>query len=189
VTELIRASDAERDAVVVQLRGHLVDGRLTPDEFADRIDEAYQARTRDDLAAVLRELPEEPARKPRRFRWPLSVAVFSQVKRRRAWRIARLHVALAVFGNVTLDLRRADLAGSTAILALAVFGSVDVIAPPELEASLGGLAVFGSHEDQGVDVIPHVGPRVHVLGLAVFGGVTLRTRGRRPARGLPVAGS
>jgi uncharacterized protein DUF1707 len=185
----IRASDAERDAIVVQLRSHLVAGRLTADEFADRIDETYRARTRDELALVLRELPEAPAPRSRRFRWPLSLAVFSHVKRRRPWRIARLHVAIAVFGAVTLDLRRADLAGTTVILALPVFGSVEVIVPPEMDASLGGLAVFGSHDEEGPDGTVHVGPRVHVFGLAAFASLTLRTRGRRPARELPVAGS
>jgi hypothetical protein len=185
----IRASDAERDAVVVQLRSHLVAGRLTADEFADRIDEAYRARTREELAVVLRELPEAPAPRSRRFRWPLSLAIFSHVKRKRPWRIARLHLAIAIFGAVTLDLRRADLAGTTVILALPLFGNVEVIAPPEMDASLGGLAVFGSHDEEGLDTLPHVGPRVHVLGFALFASVTLRTRGRRAARELPVAHS
>jgi len=185
----IRASDAERDAIVVQLRSHLVAGRLTADEFAERIDEAYRARTREELALVLRELPDAPAPRARRFRWPLSLAIFSHVKRRRSWRIARVHVAIAIFGAVTLDLRRADLAGTTTILALPVFGNVEVIVPPEMDASLGGLAVFGSHDEEGLESTVHVGPRVHVLGFAVFAGVTLRTRERRPQRELPVADS
>jgi len=58
--DTIRASDAERDAVVEELRRHAADGRLTMTEFEDRVAEALAARTRGDLAPVLRELPPLP---------------------------------------------------------------------------------------------------------------------------------
>jgi class 3 adenylate cyclase len=54
-----RVSDAEREATVVALRGHFETGRLTFDEFNDRVDEAYAARTDADLSAALRELPRQ----------------------------------------------------------------------------------------------------------------------------------
>lgn len=54
----LRASDAERDAVAGELRQHLADGRLTFEEFSERLDEVYAARTRGDLARARRELPD-----------------------------------------------------------------------------------------------------------------------------------
>jgi class 3 adenylate cyclase len=60
----IRVSDAERDAVVLALRGHYETGRLTLDEFNDRVGEAYSARTEADLDHVLRELPKKTAEAP-----------------------------------------------------------------------------------------------------------------------------
>jgi hypothetical protein len=57
----IRASDAERDAVIEMLRRHTADGRLTMAEFEERVAEAFAARTRGDLDPVLRELPPLPA--------------------------------------------------------------------------------------------------------------------------------
>jgi class 3 adenylate cyclase len=60
----VRVSDAERDAVVTTLRGHFETGRLTFDEFSDRVDEAYTARTAADLDRTLRELPREQAPAP-----------------------------------------------------------------------------------------------------------------------------
>ena len=60
----IRVSDAERDAVVETLRDHYGTGRLTLDEFNDRVGEAYAARTDDELDHVLRELPRQPAASP-----------------------------------------------------------------------------------------------------------------------------
>lgn len=66
--DTIRASDAERDAVVEILRRHTADGRLTMAEFEDRVAEAFAARTRGDLRPVLRELPADPP--PERARPP-----------------------------------------------------------------------------------------------------------------------
>ena len=60
----LRASDAERDAVIAQLRRHAADGRLTMDEFEDRVAEALAASTRGDLVPVLRELPPLPPEPP-----------------------------------------------------------------------------------------------------------------------------
>jgi hypothetical protein len=53
----IRASDAERDRVVGLLKQHFTDGRLSLDEFSERMDVAYSARTRGELVSTLRELP------------------------------------------------------------------------------------------------------------------------------------
>lgn len=57
----VRAGDADRERTVQQLQQHLADGRLDYEEFNERVDEAYAARTMDDLADALRELPRIPA--------------------------------------------------------------------------------------------------------------------------------
>jgi hypothetical protein len=56
----VRAADADRERAVQQLQQHLADGRLDYEEFNERVDEAYAARTMDDLAHALRELPRIP---------------------------------------------------------------------------------------------------------------------------------
>ena len=53
----VRASDADRQRIIDLLRGHTADGRLTLDEFEERVGEALAAKTQDDLRHVLRELP------------------------------------------------------------------------------------------------------------------------------------
>jgi hypothetical protein len=54
----VRASDDEREAAVGRLQRALVDGRLSYAEFDDRVEAAYVARTRGDLAELTRDLPE-----------------------------------------------------------------------------------------------------------------------------------
>ena len=56
----LRVSDAEREEVVGILRDQTSAGRLTLEEFEERLGEAYTARTAGDLEHVLRELPVQP---------------------------------------------------------------------------------------------------------------------------------
>lgn len=55
-----RASDAERQAVVDQLRAATGAGRLSLDEFSERVGVAWAARTQGDLEPLLADLPAEP---------------------------------------------------------------------------------------------------------------------------------
>jgi hypothetical protein len=57
----IRASDDDRQRTVAALERHTGAGRLTLDEFAERARAAHDARTLDELAAVVHDLPAEPA--------------------------------------------------------------------------------------------------------------------------------
>jgi hypothetical protein len=57
----LRASDADRHRVVAELQQHAAAGRLSLDEFSDRVDQVLLARTHGELAAVVRDLPAESA--------------------------------------------------------------------------------------------------------------------------------
>jgi hypothetical protein len=56
----LRASDADRHRVVTVLQQHTAAGRLSLDEFSDRVDQALLARTYGELEAVVRDLPADP---------------------------------------------------------------------------------------------------------------------------------
>jgi hypothetical protein len=53
----MRASDRDRQQVVDRLRSALEDGRLTMEEYVDRMEVAYQAATYGDLAPLCADLP------------------------------------------------------------------------------------------------------------------------------------
>jgi len=53
----IRASDADRDRVASLLREHHAAGRLTAEEFHERMDRALEARTLGELDELLADLP------------------------------------------------------------------------------------------------------------------------------------
>jgi len=53
----LRVSDADRERTAELLREHHAAGRLTAEEFADRMEAAFAARTRGELDQLLADLP------------------------------------------------------------------------------------------------------------------------------------
>jgi hypothetical protein len=60
----MRASDADRDAVVAALSEHYQAGRLSTDELEERTGSALTARTYGDLSALTADLPGPVPRRP-----------------------------------------------------------------------------------------------------------------------------
>jgi hypothetical protein len=54
----MRASDDTREMAVARLRSGLTTGRVGLDTFIRRVDDAYRAKTRDELWHLTRDLPE-----------------------------------------------------------------------------------------------------------------------------------
>ena len=53
----LRIGDADREAAVADLGEHFAQGRLTKEEYDERADAVWSARTRSDLAPVFADLP------------------------------------------------------------------------------------------------------------------------------------
>lgn len=53
----LRIGDAEREAVAAELREHYAHGRLTLDEFSQRLDAVFAAKTQRDLQRITSDLP------------------------------------------------------------------------------------------------------------------------------------
>ncbi|MGW0198281.1 DUF1707 SHOCT-like domain-containing protein [Nonomuraea sp. NPDC003201] len=177
----LRASDAEREAVVEQLRVASVEGRLTLAELTDRTEAAYSATTHAELALLTQDLPggatpaPAPAPAPvpagRKRRW--FVGFMGDSKRRGTWRIDQELGAVAVMGDVVLDLREAEVRTDMVdIMAVSVMGDVKIIVPDGVNVDLDGVAVMG---DKRVDVLqaaPGMNvPVVRVRAYAVMGDV------------------
>lgn len=75
----IRIADADREAAVKALGEHYAVGRLTREEYDERCEAAWAARTGADLRPLFADLPgaqqqqrpAAPARPKSRGRWPL----------------------------------------------------------------------------------------------------------------------
>ena len=53
----IRASDEDRERTAAALSGHYATGRLTLEEFKERLDRAYAAKTLGELSDLMTDLP------------------------------------------------------------------------------------------------------------------------------------
>jgi hypothetical protein len=65
-------ADADRNRAQEELRAHYDSGRLTVDEFEERVAEVNKARTAGDLETAFRQLPRHEAPvsfRPRDIRW------------------------------------------------------------------------------------------------------------------------
>ena len=59
----VRASDADREATADRLRRHHTEGRIDAEEFQERLDRCYAAKTVGQLAELTHDLPGDPARR------------------------------------------------------------------------------------------------------------------------------
>jgi hypothetical protein len=66
----LRASHADREQVIGTLKSAFVQGRLTEDEFGERVGQVYASRTYAELAEVTTDIPTGPAgTRPPRDPW------------------------------------------------------------------------------------------------------------------------
>jgi hypothetical protein len=172
--ELVRASDDDRERAIVSLREHLVAGRLTLEEFTERMTHALAATTTADLDDPLRDLPQ-PTVAPKRRRTRFLLSIFSSLERQGRLRLGRRVFCVACFGNIDLDLREATLERDVlTVVAVGLFAAIDVYVPEGIESDIGGVIVFGHRDANGNDVAPVPGsPLVRFTVLGLLAGVDL----------------
>jgi hypothetical protein len=182
----MRASDADRDRYAAVLQEAYAEGRLTREEYDERLDACMRAKTYGELEPLVRDLPAKnlPVVRPAADLVPTSasnppmIAVFSAVERKGAWVIPADSTAVAVFGQVSLDLRQATHESSTTeIKAYAVFGGVDILVQPGTIVECAGIGVFGDFSRTGKVAEPRPdSPVVRLSGLALFGAVSIKEK-------------
>ena len=186
-TPEIRASDAEREYVVDVLRGHCSEGRIDLDEFSERINRVYAARTIGELNEVTADLPipattrtpvtESDGKVRKARKW--IVAVMSGAVRKGKWRVDPETNIVAVMGGANLDLRDAVFSGDEIILrCFAFMGGIDIIVPEGLEVHANGIPFMGGFDDKTNNDVPTLpgSPIVRIKYFAMMGGVTVRSK-------------
>lgn len=179
----LRVSDVERDRTGELLGEAYADGRLTLDEFNERMESALAAKTRGDLAGLTHDLVPESGgqviqvrEKPSASRarhW--MVSILGDSKQSGIWHPPGEINAVAALGDVKLDLRQAQLIdGQVTVQAIAIMGDVKILVSPGTQVHLDGLALMGNKEirlrDDGA--VPN-GRTVHVRGYSIMGDVKI----------------
>ena len=135
----ILCSDAERSHAVDVLRVAVVDGRITLEEFSERIDSAQAARTQGDLASLLGDLPQTSAALTAGDRDEGRTVLFSRLVRSGPGVLARSSRFRCLWGTIDLDLAQARLAGSEVVIeVLNLFGTVSITVPDGVAVQVEG---------------------------------------------------
>lgn len=187
----MRASDAERERVAERLREAVAEGRLDMEEFEQRLDIAYKARTHGELEPLVRDLPASgtvvpPVAAGATGKWAQRVggpatskgafAFWGGFGRKGTWTVGRTFTAFTLMGGGELDLREARFEDrETVIRCFAIMGGVSIVVPPELNVEVRGIGLMGGFGESSCgtgegDPDPSA-PRVIISGFALMGGV------------------
>jgi len=189
-----RASDVERQAVVDHLRTATSEGRLTLDEFEERVAIVLEARTFEDMAPVTADLPaiatppvldtlhagiDGPVIRRRRL-----VSVFANARHAGSWGADPKMTVVAVFGHSHVDLATCQLppaVTSVELRTFAMFAGIEVVVPPGAVVDIGGFTIFGGRQLRHRTVEQTTpGVRVSIRSYGAFGGVLVRSARQVP---------
>jgi Domain of unknown function (DUF1707)/Cell wall-active antibiotics response 4TMS YvqF len=183
----VRASDAEREAVVARLQTAAGDGRLALEELADRLERALSAATRPELEVLTADLPEQSAPAPpaaKARRWIVGIMGGGDHKGR--WRIASRCNVVNVMGGADLDLTGAVVEGpETAIQVFSLMGGSNIVVPDGVHVELSGFAFMGGNALKLEDGPPPPpgAPVVRVRAYSIMGGTDVKRARPRTRHG------
>lgn len=165
-----RASDADRDRVVDVLRAAAEDGRLTADEFRERVEAALSSRTIDDLTALTADLGDGPAAQAE------DIIRINQrggsLSRTGRWAVPRRLDLHTSWCDVTLDFTDAVITHDTLRIDMKVQGgSLTLVTVPGTVVDTNSLTVRYTHVAVGTSVAPDapVSLRVQLAGRMRYG--------------------
>jgi hypothetical protein len=165
----------------------LADGRLSHDEYSERMSLALVARTLGDLAGLTADLAA-PEHQPVQVDGGQPVtALFTGTHRRGRWVVPASLTCVSAFGDVVLDLSEAILQERHVVLNVyAVFGRLRLIVPAGVEVVMNGTNVLSRQRGATAKRVPTSSeiPVIEVRGYFAASEVVARTP-PRPRRWLP----
>ncbi|MFF2779121.1 DUF1707 domain-containing protein [Streptomyces sp. NPDC058052] len=184
-TGALRASDAEREAVVEQLRDAAAEGRIDLGELDARLEQALTSRTRAELAVVTADLPK-PVTAESLPPLVLKGGLYGASRGPGRWEVPGRVIAHGGVGGVKLDFTRVEC--RLAEVAVEVYGDtsgVTVVIPDGWAADTGGVdpGVGGLKDRTTPDRLPGT-PLIRLTGSGGAGGIVVRHPDRRERRRL-----
>jgi hypothetical protein len=177
----LRASDADRDRVIDVLRAATADGRLTADEFNERMEAALSSRTFRELAPLTADLAATPASRATESAQAEDVIRIDQrggsVQRTGRWVVPRRMELRPSWCDMTIDFTDAVIAHDTLDIDMKMRGgSLILVAGPGIVVDADSLAT------RYTDVIIHpatepgapVRLRIHLVGRMRYGYIEAR---------------
>ncbi|MFD7444600.1 DUF1707 domain-containing protein [Streptomyces sp. NPDC059909] len=183
----MRASDAERERIAERLREAVAEGRLDMEEFEERLDAAFKARTHGELEPLVRDLPVPdgpggiggPGGSSARLavttpagglsNWSGRIgkpatssgafAFWGGFGRKGTWTIARRFTAAVFQAGGEIDLREANFEDREIVIrCFTIMGGIQITVPPDLDVNVKGFGLMGGFGEAGAgDAVPAPG--------------------------------
>ncbi|WP_299563399.1 DUF1707 domain-containing protein [uncultured Mycolicibacterium sp.] len=172
----LRISDADRNGTLRRLHNAVALGLIDIEEFEQRSAAVSRARLREDLDALVGDLPGPGAIVTSAADRVELRGVLSPLRRHGEWVVPTRLALVRRIGSVDLDLTRARFAGPIVVIELDVrFGSVDVRLPDGASASIDDVEVnVGSARDHRRDAPAEGRPHVVFTGSILCGSLEIR---------------
>lgn len=180
----LRASDSNREQIAAVLGEAMSTGQLSHEEYSERLDKLYRAKTVGELQLLTHDLQVDQRPAAANLITPATssepdnvIAVFGGTERKGRWRVRRLTRAFAMFGGMRFDLSDAEFeAKEVEIKVTAIFGGAEIVVPEGMEVRSKGVGIFGGFDVHGSANPDPSAPVLVVKGLALFGGVSGKPR-------------
>jgi len=184
----LRASDADRDRVLAVLTEAAADGRLSHDEFSERMSRAVSAKTLGDLAGLTADLAGAPVVHVDAGR--VISGIFAPARRGGRWVVPDTLLVTAVRSTVEVDFRQALLQDSRVRVNVnTVMGNVYLYVPDGIRVDVSGHALLGRRAlgRNAVTAAEADAPVIDVHAIVLGGKLVVRTppKPRRPFRLFP----
>jgi hypothetical protein len=172
----MRVSDAEREHVTGLLAGHMSAGRLTPDEYAERVDAATHATTRAQLNALVLDLPgaqlqESVAREV------LDLGnTMGDLRRDGEWLVPATIRVSSWCGNARIDTSKARFTSPVVTLEVAIgVGNVDLVVPHGATVDVDDARIsVGTIIDKTVKSVKRGNPHFVLRGTTRIGNIKIK---------------
>jgi hypothetical protein len=180
----LRASDADRDRVLVLLAEAVSDGRLTMEEHAERVQRACTARTLGELADLTADLVVASAQPVRLDGGRVISGIFGPARRDGRWVVPETLTVTALGGEVEVDFTQAILqTRHVQLLTTVIGGRLRLVVPDGVSVAVNAHVMVGRRRGGTPSPAASDAPLIEVKGLVLGGEIIVRTP-PRPRRRL-----
>lgn len=171
-------TDENRAAAQSVLEHAVGEGRLTLDEFTERVDQVWRAETDRGVQAAIADLPaqvDSAVATTTGGRISTS-SIFDDVRRSGRFALRSGSRVSSFFGDVKIDLRNAVITETVVELRCAsCFGDIVVTVPKGVEVEISSFRVFGVERVELIEAPRLPGsPTIRISAQTVFGDVRVR---------------
>ena len=160
----------------------LGDGRITQQEYSERMGAALSARTLGDLSGLTSDLASAAEQPVRLDGGRVVLGVFGTEARTGRWVVPPVLTCTAVCGEVVLDVTSALMQTRHVVLyAYAFCGRVRLVVPDGVEVVMDGTTLVGRYRGGTTPVVPDSPdiPVIEVHAVCVAGEVLVKTPKKR----------